>query len=95
MDLLLIQLLKIGDNLYQVFTTLEENERLEINTLNRTVKKINVQGEEINCFNDRNKESQIFEKVKPGTATVLWNNTFSFDIVVYNARTEPKWEGMF
>ena len=86
---------KIGDNLYQVFTTLEENERLEINTLNRTVKKINVQGEEINCFNDRNKESQIFEKVKPGTATVLWNNTFSFDIVVYNARTEPNWEGLF
>ena len=84
--------IKIGDNLYQINTTLEANERLEIDTMKKKAVKITVHGDEINVFNDRNKDNRLYIPIPPGTNIVVWNNSFSFDIVVYDARSEPKWE---
>lgn len=87
-------LVTIGGNIYQVNTTLESNERLEINTLEQTCYKITAYGDKINCFNDRDKSRQLYVKLLPGANTVVWNNSFNFDIVVFNARSEPLWENM-
>lgn len=84
--------IKIGDNLYQINTTLEANERLEIDTLKKKAVKITAHGDEINVFNDRNKGNRLYVPIPPDTNIVVWNNSFSFDIVVYDARSEPKWE---
>lgn len=84
--------IKIGDNLYQINTTLEANERLEIDTMKKKAVKITAHGDEINVFNDRNKDNRLYVPIPPGTNIVVWNNSFSFDIVVYDARSEPKWE---
>ena len=84
--------IKIGDNLYQINTTLEANERLEIDTMKKKAVKITAHGDEINVFNDRNKDNRLYIPIPPGTNIVVWNNSFSFDIVVYDARSEPKWE---
>lgn len=87
-------LVTIGGNIYQVYTTLENNERLEINTLNQTCYKISTYGDKTNCFNDRDKSRQLYLKLQAGASTVVWNNSFNFDIVVFNARSEPSWENM-
>lgn len=83
---------KIGNNLYQINVTLESNERIEIDTLKKKALKITSHGDEINVFNDRNKDNRLYVPIAPGTNIVVWNNSFSFDIVVYDARSEPKWE---
>ena len=87
-------LVTIGGNIYQVNTILESNERLEINTLNQTCYKISPYGDKTNCFNDRDKSRQLYVKLQPEASTVVWNNSFNFDIVVFNARSEPAWGNM-
>lgn len=83
---------KIGNNLYQINVTLESNERIEIDTLKKKTLKITSHCDEINVFNDRNKDNRLYVPIAPETNIVVWNNSFSFDIVVYDARSEPKWE---
>lgn len=84
--------IKIGENIYQINTTLESNERIEIDTLKKKAIKITAHGDEINVFNDRNKNNRLYVPIPPGTSMVVWNNSFTFDIVIYDARSEPKWE---
>lgn len=68
--------IKIGDNLYQINTTLEANERLEIDTMKKKAVKITAHGDEINVFNDRNKDNRLYVPIPPDTNIVVWNNSF-------------------
>ena len=86
----IIQPKKRTDEYYEFIG--EANERLEIDTMKKKAVKITVHGDEINVFNDRNKDNRLYIPIPPGTNIVVWNNSFSFDIVVYDARSEPKWE---
>lgn len=83
----------IGSNEYSVNTTIEEGEYLTITSIGKqkTVIKTKVNGVKINEFNNRNKENSVFTKVKEGVNVVAWNGSFSFDIVLLEERSEPKW----
>ncbi len=84
----------IGNHLYQVNTDVGDNERLVIdysNTRNRTITRYLMNGEEINEFNNRNKQNSVFELIKPGKQAVNWSGEFSFDIILIEERSQPKW----
>lgn len=84
-------LLSINDNIYQVNTTVEEGEYVEIDTENRTVFKYSKYGSKTNIFNSRNKNYDIFRKIPSGSWIVGSNDEIMVDIVVFEKRGEPKW----
>ena len=70
---------------------MEANEDL---TIESTAKKIFVtrnDGSVVNHFNDRNKQSYVFEKIPAGMNDVTWDGDFGFDIILMEERSEPKW----
>lgn len=81
----------IGGHIYKVHTLIEEGERLEIDSINRTVVKVRNSGYVENLFNSRDKENYIFQKIPSGLNSVNWSGDFDFDIILYEERSEPKW----
>lgn len=83
--------INIADHIYQVDCTVGESEYL---TIDSTTKKIYItqsDGTIVNCFNSRNKDSYIFEKIKPGKSAVTWSGGYGFDVILMEERSEPKW----
>lgn len=81
----------IAGHAYQVNCNVEAGEYL---TIDSTAKKIFVtkrDGTTVNHFNDRNKQSYIFEKIPSGANEVAWDGDFGFDIILMEERSEPKW----
>jgi phage-related protein len=81
----------IGDHLYQVYCTVNEGEYLTIDSTSKTIILTANDGTQTNVFNSRNKDSYIFEKVKSGKNDVSWSGTFTFEIIILEERSEPKW----
>lgn len=84
-------LLVIGTNTYQVNTTILNGEYLLIDTADRTITKIQNNGNKVNMFNSRNKEYNVFSKIEPGNQPLKWDGSFPLEITIYNDRSEPKW----
>lgn len=83
--------INIAGHTYQVNCDIEANEYL---TIDSTTKKIYVtrnDGSTVNHFNDRNKQSYIFEKIPAGKNAVTWDGDFGFDMILMEERSEPKW----
>lgn len=76
---------------YKVNVTVGSNEYLTIDSVNKTIKLIKIDGTEENCFNFRNRESYIFEKIPVGKVDVSRDSNFRFDIILLEERGEPKW----
>ena len=76
---------------YEVSASLAENEYLTIDSINKTIVLTHTDGSTTNCFNLRNKESYIFEKMPVGMSTVSNNGNFKFDVTLLEERGEPKW----
>ena len=81
----------IGGHEYGVNCDIGENEYLTIDSLSKQVYLTGNTGEITNKFNDRNKDSYIFEKIPPGSNHVSWTGDFGFDIILMEERSEPKW----
>ena len=81
----------IGGHEYTVNCDIEANEYLTIDSLSKKVFLTGNKGEITNKFNDRNKDSYIFEKIKPGSNAVSWKGDFGFDVLLMEERSEPKW----
>lgn len=81
----------VNGHTYEVDVDVEENEYLMIDSLNRKITLVGEFGEETNCFNFRNRDSYIFEKIPRGTHNVSWDSDFRFDIVLIEQRSEPVW----
>lgn len=84
----------INGHIYQIFTDIGDNERIVINyssNANKTVFKYLSNGDMVNIFNYRNKEVSVFKKISPGNQLVSWSGLFSFDIVLFEERSSPKW----
>lgn len=77
---------------YQVFTTLEAGDYLEIDTRNNTVIKYLANGTMQNCYNSRQFTPSIFEKIPPGFLRFSWPGNFGIDITAFIERSEPKWD---
>jgi hypothetical protein len=76
---------------YQVFTHINANEYLVVNSLDKKIYKVLNDGTRENVFNRRNKESYIFEKIAVGKATVIRDTDSRLDITLIEQRSEPKW----
>ena len=81
----------IGGHLYEVVTTVGEDEYLRIRSREGSVVKISKTGEQTNEFNSRNTDYSLFEKIQPGRSDVTWDGSFGFDITLFIERSEPEW----
>lgn len=81
----------IAGHIYGITATLYDDEYLIINSREAKIYKVATDGSETNLFNQRNKGSDIFEKIPGGTSTVIYNGEFGFDITLYQERSEPSW----
>lgn len=76
---------------YQIFTQLESNDYLILNSRNHTVTKYLANGTTANIYNSRQFTPSVFEKIPGGQLTFNWIGDFGFDLVLYVERSEPKW----
>ena len=81
----------INNHPYEVFTTLETNEYMTIDSRTHKVLKHASNGTVINLYNNRRTEQSIFEPLSPGILSFNWQGTFGFDITIYVERNEPRW----
>ena len=81
----------IAGNVYTVLTEITEGERLVIDQLERTVHKITATGDVVNEFNNRGKESSVFEPIPAGywEIPVYYSGNFAFEVKLYTQVTEP------
>lgn len=83
--------LYIGGYMYSVNCYVASGEYLTIDSKNKTITITRNNGEIVNHFKDRNKTNYIFEKIPSGELAVTWEGTFTFDVTLYEERSEPKW----
>lgn len=81
----------ISGHEYKVAAQVDVNEYLTINSVEKTIILTKTDGTIVNCFNLRNRDSYIFEKIAVGTNTVAASGNFKFDITLLEERGEPKW----
>lgn len=81
----------ISGHTYQVNCEISDNEYLTIDSLIKTITLTKYNGEEVNCFNNRHRESYIFEKIPTGSNIVTSDGAFGFDVILIEERSEPKW----
>ena len=68
-----------------------EGEYLTIDSMAKTITITATDGTITNVFNLRGRESYIFEKIRSGDSSVIWDGDFGVDIILLEERSEPKW----
>lgn len=81
----------VGGHLYQVNCEVGAGEYLTIDSVAKTISVTAADGTKTNVFNERNKNSYIFEKIPAGKQIVSWSGEFVFEVVILDERSEPKW----
>lgn len=81
----------INGHKYAVNCSLEAGSYLSINSLEGTIIKTAPNSDVISLFNNRNKESNIFEPLPSKPLTLSWNGLFGFDLTAFVKRSEPSW----
>lgn len=81
----------INGHKYRVNFPIKYGGKVTINSQNKKIIYTNEDGEEINVFKYRDRESYIFEKFPPGNNKVTWSGDMTFDIILLEERSEPKW----
>lgn len=90
-------LVKIAGNEYGAGVELNQGDYLQIDTYEKTVKVVRLDGDVENAFPDITGEyregsgSYIFQKVKHGQAEVIWPGTYDLDVVMVERVNEPRW----
>ena len=81
----------IGGHKYRVDCTVADGEYLTIDTVAKTVVLTKNNGEQVNEFKNRCRDSYIFEKIPSGKVDVTWDGDLSMTVVLLEERSEPKW----
>ena len=81
----------IAGHPYKVDTELSSGEMLVIDSAAHKVYKIMVNGERVNQFHLRDRANTVFKKIPAGNNTVTWDGSFTFDLTLYEGRSEPRW----
>ena len=81
----------INDQAYEVFTTLESNEHMIIDSRDYTVHKYLANGTVQNLFDNRRLEQSVFEKIPSGLLRINWSGDFGFDLILFLERREARW----
>lgn len=81
----------IDNHMYRVNVTMQNaSDSLVIDSLNKTI-TLNENGNIINLFDERERESYIFEKLPSGELSVSWDSHLKIEVVLIEKRSEPKW----
>lgn len=83
--------ISIGGHIYGVAVGVAKDEKLVINSIEQTVYKIGADGSKINCFDERETNSYIFEPIKQGESSVTWSGISSFTLTPIIERSTPEW----
>ena len=81
----------IAGHIYSVTGHVDADEYLIIDSRTKTITKVEGDGDQVNWFQYRNKLNYVFQKIPSGENNVLWDGTFSFNVTLYEERSEPKW----
>lgn len=81
----------IGGHEYLVNADISSGEYLVIDSSEKTIMLVRNNGEKVNYFNKRSRDSYVFEKIPVGANTVSWEGEFGFDVTLLEERSEPKW----
>ena len=81
----------IGGHDYHVNVSVGSNEYLTIDSINKTVILTHADGTTENCFNLRDRDSYVFEKMSVGVSNVASSSNFKFEVTLLEERSEPKW----
>lgn len=85
----------VGGNTYKVSVSVPDGGYLAVDPLDRTVTVTDSQGNVTNALGDASRGSgegsgeYVFERLPEGASEVSWNNSFSFDMVVYEEEAMP------
>lgn len=88
---------RLAGNLYQVDVTVPEGGYMDIDPLRRTVTVVAADGTAMDAFSKAHRGSgvgsgeYIFEHVPVGTSEISWDNSFGFDLTLYEEEGEPAW----
>ena len=80
----------IGQDVYRVYTELEEDEYLVIDSREKVVEQVSVDGVVVSKYNARDKDYDIYKKIPAGNSQMSWSG-FGFDLTLYIERSEPEW----
>ena len=80
----------INGHSYQVYTSLEESDYMQINSRNNTIVKYRSDGVRQDIYDSRAKQQSVFDLITPGNIRVVWSGSFGFDLKLYCERSEPK-----
>lgn len=86
-------MITIGGTNYGISDTVAAGETLVIDSLTKEVYKL-VGGEKVNVFNKRirtNHNDYVFRKIPAGSNVVRRNSDFTWSMILYDERSEPKW----
>lgn len=90
--------ISIDGNIYGVDIDIAPGCRLEVESRegHKAVRLVDAAGATKDVFNERlrgaaGSGSYIFEPIRPGSSVVGWDNSFGFDLVVYNQVSAPPW----
>lgn len=84
----------VGGNTYKVDVSVPDGGHLKIDPLSRTVEVVDRQGNVTNAFGDASRApgENVFERIPEGVSEVRWNNSFKFDMIVYEEEAMPPCE---
>lgn len=81
----------IAGHKYEVDIDLDQNEKVVIDSRDKTITKFDGNGRETNVFSKRNRESYIFKKIPEGRCAVILLSESDAQLTVYIERAEPIW----
>ena len=88
---------RLAGNLYQVDVTVPDGGYMDIDPLRRTVTVVAADGTTMDAFSKAHRGGgagsgeYIFERVPVGTSEISWDNSFGFDLTLYEEEGEPAW----
>lgn len=82
----------INGHPYQVYTTLDTNEYLKIDSRENKVIKYLANGIQQDIYDLRAKQESVFDHITPGNISVVWPGEFGFDLTLFCERSEPRWK---
>lgn len=81
----------IGGNEYRIYTTLSANDYLRINSKEKTAYVVDYDGNQRNVFQWRDRNFDLFAKIRGGGNTVIKPKTAVVDVRLFYERSEPKY----
>lgn len=86
----------IGGHTYSVDHSVSDGEKLVIDSrqdlpADRHCYLVGTDGSITNCFDDRDPESFLLQKIKPGANTISYTRAYKIILTIYKERSEPAW----